>query len=147
LEENEKKPMTTLPPNVELNILKLLTTYLLYERGEETELRTAFQALVFERHNQFHTNHKATVTDAAEKMVDWVDCANEVCRAAKNIMDNARKQEVELVPLSIELMRQYGVAYRPTPNGGCTAKLMRKDEVRTFRPPEMGKIIIPGGRG
>lgn len=123
-----------LPIEVEANILRLLTTYLLYERGEQTQLRLAFMSLVEERHNYFH------VDDSTEedKRVKWLDCKNRVCINSRLILESERKQEVFLNPLAIQLMEQYGVMYSPA-QGAIQAKLVAKSAIVQ---PE-NKILTP----
>jgi len=126
-----------LAPDAELRLLKLLSTYLLYERGEETELRCAFVALIAERHANFHENGVENIAEDA-----WARCGNEICCNAAKILDNARKQEILITPFAVELMAQFGICYTPA-NGIIHARLI-KDEcgAEIIKPPSAGKIVL-----
>jgi len=109
-----------LPMPIENNVLRILVTYLLFERGEETQLKIAFAALVQERHNKEHMGEK-------DAPAEFQDCQNEVCRGACAILENQRDQSVELTAFMIELMQKFGVSYTPG-NGKIVARLMKRGE-------------------
>jgi len=98
---NQPQPM---PPQELLRIFQMLVAYLLYEKKEESELRTAFLGLVVERHRHFHSEE-----------TNWETCGNQVCANARQILEHARKPEVYLSPLSTQLINGYSVCFNPTP--------------------------------
>lgn len=121
-----------MPPELERNVLKLLCSYLLYDRRSETELQLAFQVLIDERHREFHN---------AE--VKWVDCKNDKCQAAVAILKNARKPEIMVTEVAAQLMNEFAIRFQPTP--GCLhASLEKKpDNLPVFGKPPEQRIIIP----
>lgn len=92
--------------------IKIAAMYLLYEKENETSLRTAFVALAQERHNHFHTKRKKK----EDCDIDFHECKNEICQAAYNILQEAREPAVEFTPLSLELIENYKMSVERTQN-------------------------------
>ena len=107
----------------ERDALHMLTAYLLYERKEETELRTAFAALVMQRHHTFH--------DKEGEETDFTQCANQICINALAILQNARKARIELNDLSIQLLGPYNlIVRRESKSRICIAYLEDSDVIK-----------------
>ena len=108
-------PVKVMPPGVEHNMLKLLCMYLLYERKEETELSQAYQALVAERHANFHVT--ASQREHSISASPWTECGNAACRQAMNILDRQRRPDIMMSELAAQLMAtQYAVKLTPMPH-------------------------------
>ena len=113
----------TLPVQQENYCLRLLCTYLLYERAHETEMRTMVEGMIAERHRNFH-DERATGSD-------WRACRNQVCTSARLLLDQVKQPEVELNSFAVQLMQAYTINFRPQPDPnnprqlvGITAKLV-----------------------
>lgn len=96
----------SLVPDTTPELIKTGLAYALYERALETDLRTAFAALVQERHDNFHN-----------EVVPIDRCKNEKCVAALRLLEDARKPEVELNDLSLEIVKDRTLAFKPIKNG------------------------------
>lgn len=81
-------------------IYEALVIYLLNERQEETEVRTAFAALVQERHAQFHV-----IDESKKEEHPFTECSNQLCILALQILQTARKPRVELNDFGIEMIK------------------------------------------
>src|ERR1043165_9963009 len=68
--------------------------YLLFERENETPLRIAFAALAEERHDKLHEGK-------------FVDCTNDKCSAALNLLAEGREPKIELNDFSAEMIKPY----------------------------------------
>jgi hypothetical protein len=118
------------PIHVELNVLKLVCTYLLYERGEETQLQTAFRALVQQRHEHFHLD-----PNDPNPASTFDQCTNPICVNSVAILAECRSQSVTLNEFMIRLMGEFGIIY--TPGGGqITVRLVKRGE--------QPRIVLPG---
>ena|SRR5271167_427482 len=82
--------------------LQLLTSYLLYDRENETELRIAFAALVQERHHQFHD-----ITETQETKFE--ECKNDICIKALTILQTARKPRIEVNEFSAAMITPFNL--------------------------------------
>lgn len=114
-------PARALPPDKELNLLRLLCTYLLYERAQETEVRVALEALVIERHSEFHNGE-----------LTYQDCGNEICSSACAILEKAQSTELQVNTFAISLMESYAINFQPVGDGRggleyIRAKLIKKE--------------------
>lgn len=99
----------TLPVDKENNCLRLLCTYLLYERRHETAMSTMVEGLIVERHHQFHDT-----TDMVDRSgTNWRDCRNQVCVNARMLLDQAKEPEVELNEFAVQLMGGYTINFQP----------------------------------
>lgn len=84
-------------------LLQLALRFLLYERQEETAMRAMVEGLITERHSDPMKNHNLNVP--------WWECRNQVCSNAKLLMDDAKKQSVEINNFAIQLMNRYDVKF------------------------------------
>jgi hypothetical protein len=132
----------TLPTNKENYCLRLLCTYLLYERARETEMRTMVEGLITERHRHFHSN--------GDEKSDWRDCVNQVCVSARLLLDQAREPEVELNEFAVQMMQAYTINFQPRVEGGQLAGIKsRLVEIAklfdTVKPPQQKneEVILP----
>jgi len=92
------------------SILKLLCSYLLFERKQESQLSLAFSMLAQERHNQFHTlgDHKmGDATSMKDDQSSFADCDNEICTAAMDVLRSSRSMAIEINDITIEMMAGY----------------------------------------
>lgn len=94
----------TLPVDKENYCLRLLCTYLLYERRHETAMSTMVEGLIVERHRQFHDERPES---------NWRDCRNQVCVNARMLLDQAKEPEVELNEFAVQLMGGYTINFQP----------------------------------
>lgn len=90
-----------------LPLFQALVSYLLYERENETELRTAFACTVQERHHHFHDKDEYNETEFAV-------CTNDVCVKALGILQNARKPRVEINQFSAAMIEKYNLRVEKT---------------------------------
>lgn len=133
--DSTKQIINSNPNDTEKNqILQVLTTYLLYERREETQLRIAFAALVQERHNHFHAKQDLADDDT---MSPFTECGNEICMSALKILQDARKPRIELNDLSIEVVRNYNLKVQKA-GRTCAAYL---EEIDVIKKPEDGLLL------
>ena len=139
MSEPNPNPPRVLPASVQLNLLTLLCTYLLYERSQETELRTMVEGMITERHRNFHSEETT-----------WQDCRNQICVNAGLLLKAAREQEVVMNQFSIQLMAKYVVSFNPlgTREGGLQSLRARLVERAAVAPateaaPPAGRIIMP----
>lgn len=93
--ENDDKQM--------LAVLKVLTTYLLFERKQETELSSSFALLAQERHNNFHTEGDRKNGDGTS----FGDCSNEMCQMAMMVLKETRQSAIEINDLSINMIDSF----------------------------------------
>lgn len=107
-------------------ILKILLQYCLFERKQETQLAMAFSILVQERHNQFHTVGNRKDGDGTE----FIDCPNELCAAARAVLNEGRAMAVEINDLSIQMIADFNLTIQKQGNT-CRAYLTPKQQVQT----------------
>jgi len=88
--------------------LQLLTSYLLFERENQTELRVAFAGLVQERHHHFHD-----LTEDRETKFE--ECGNQICMNALQILQNGRKPKIEVNEFSARMIAPYSLKLERTP--------------------------------
>lgn len=114
-----------------LPALQLLTSYLLYDRENETELRIAFAALVQERHHHFHdlTENKET---------EFSQCANDKCVAALGILQNSRKPRIEINEFSAAMIAPFNLRVQKADR----AVMAFLEEKGTIQPPANGVTIL-----
>ena len=107
-------------------IMKLLLSYLLMERKQETQLSMAYAVLVQERHNQFHTlgNHK----EGDES--NFADCKNDLCILAFNILRDSRSMAIEINDISIQLVTDFKLTIQHV-GGTCRAWLDEKSKLQS----------------
>jgi len=107
-------------------IMKILLSYLLFERKQETQLSMAFAVLVQERHNRFHTlgDHK----DGDES--NFADCKNDLCASAFAMLKDSRSMAIEINDLSIQLVADYKLTVQHQ-GSSCRAWLDPKPQVQT----------------
>ena len=114
-------------------IMKILISYLLMERKQETQLSMAFAVLVQERHNQFHTLGDRKEGDES----NFADCKNDLCASAFGILKDSRSMAVEINDLSIQLVADYQLTVQHAGNS-CRAWLDEKKKVKSS-----SNLIIP----
>lgn len=85
---------------------KVGCSYLLYERASATQLKAAFTALVQERHYEFHSKRK---DDSS-----FMDCHNQICKAAKDILLAESEMKVEINHLSNSILDRYNIRVNQT---------------------------------
>ena len=107
---------TLAQPHVQMQMLQLVTKYLLYERARQTQITHNFAAVCAERHEHFHTKHVYLDDEKKGQRVPFAECSNLVCQDARNIIADTQKQEVFINPLSAELMAKYVLNFMPMPN-------------------------------
>jgi|ERR1051326_8933844 hypothetical protein len=90
--------------------------YLLYERENETSLRIAFAALAEERHDKLHEGK-------------FVDCTNDKCSAALNLLAEGREPKIELNDFSAEMIKPYKLNVNKVGRKTVVA-LVKKDEIQ-----------------
>jgi hypothetical protein len=128
-------------PTMEVQLARLQTivSYLLYERQEETQLRTAFAALVQERHAHFHAD--------GDKTSEFTDCTNQICEHALKILQSGREQKTVINELSLKLIENFYTKVTIT-GRECIAELIEKqrltpvEESMTLPPPTNGGQVI-----
>lgn len=96
----------TLPVDKENYCLRLLCTYLLYERHHETAMSTMLVGLTADRHRRHHI-------DESKPDPGWRDCRNQVCVNARMLLDQAKEPEVELNEFAVQLMGGYTINFQP----------------------------------
>lgn len=84
---------------------KAACMYLLYERAQSTQVKTAFSVLVQERHHEFH-----------DEGSHFTGCKNEVCIAAKAILLEEASMKVEINPVTTGILERYNIKVNRTPN-------------------------------
>jgi hypothetical protein len=113
-------------------IFRVLCTYLLYERQEETEIRLAFAHLVQERHVRLHDKDE-------ENPSQFTECSNGTCIKALEMLQTARKPRIEMNDLSVQLIRNYNIkVQRDSVSRRCIAFL---EEIEAVKPAEKGLIL------
>ena len=118
---------------IEIEIIKQAAMYLMYDKENETVLRTAFVALAQERHINFHTDKERKEVDEAS---DFADCKNDMCQAAVRVLEEAREPAIELTPLTSEMLQGYVIGIKRGQNI-VRVGLVRKEET------EEPKILSP----
>jgi hypothetical protein len=122
--------------DIEQELIKQACMYLLYDKENETTLRTAFVALAQERHSHFHM-----------KKVDedsfFEGCKNDICQAAVKILQESRETAVEITPLSTEMLQGYAMRLERTASV-CRIYLVKKDLVEepSIIKPESMKVKV-----
>ena len=101
-------------------VFRILCTYLLYERQEETEVRLAFAALVQERHTMFHCGEN--------EKTDFTECPNSICINALKILQEARKPRIELNDFSLEMIKNFNLKIQKA-SRQCIAYLEQMSEL------------------
>lgn len=112
-------------------LTKILLTYLLMEKKQETQLSMAFAILAQERHTQFHTvdqdkNHES----------NFGDCKNEKCVMAMNVIRDSRSMSVEVNELTVDIANSYKLTV------SCVNRILRA--WLTPKEAVQPSIIIPG---
>lgn len=90
-------------------LLKIMCSYLLLERKQDTPLRISFALLVQERHNEFHTEGGSAKGDMDDKgnQTDFSECSNEICKGAFEILKESRAMAMEINDLTIQMVANY----------------------------------------
>jgi hypothetical protein len=104
-------------------VICLAIQYLLYERARSTDLTAAFIVLLQERHENFHVKPYLgrpghTPTDPGAPPADFRQCDNDKCKLAASVLLAAQSPEVEISPLTVELMRDYKFNINPVHGPG-----------------------------
>jgi hypothetical protein len=107
----------------QISILKVLLSYALFERKQESELSMAFSILVQERHNQFHTLGGHKEGDESS----FGECDNEICKASMNVLKNSRSMSIEINDFTIEMIAGYEFKLAGSKTH-CTAWLNPREE-------------------
>jgi hypothetical protein len=93
------------------SLLKLLCSYLLFERKQESQLSITFAMLCQERHNQFHTvqsDHKmGDASSMQDEQSDFSECSNEICVAAVEVLRSTRSMSIEINDITTEMISSY----------------------------------------
>jgi hypothetical protein len=93
------------------SLLKLLCSYLLFERKQESQLSIAFSILCQERHNQFHTiqgdRKMGDVSSLKDEQSDFSECNNEICMAATEVLRSTRSMAIEINNITTEMVSDY----------------------------------------
>lgn len=115
-----------------LDVYRVLCTYLLYEKQEETEIRTAFSVLAQERHTNFH--------DKEGKSTDFTQCNQEICILALKMLQTAKEMKVELNDFSVQLIKHLNlVIKKQAQTRTCVAFL---EELSKIEIPEQKDLIM-----
>lgn len=85
--------------------LQIIISCLLYDRENETEVRTAFATLVQERHHRFHDLEGDLTTD-------FTECSNDICIQALGILQSARQSKIEINDFSVAQIEKYKLRIR-----------------------------------
>lgn len=109
-----------------VDTFQALVSYLLYEREEETEVRSAFAALVGERHCHFHAD--------GDETSDFTRCGNEVCVKALQILQKSKEKKIEINEFTLQLLANFSLKVMKS-GRSCIAMLEQKSQ------------IIPPGNG
>jgi len=81
-------------------MLQLACRFLLWTRKDETPLRAMVEGLIAERHSKYHNSEIA-----------WWTCGNQICVNAKILLDDEKKQQIEISNLAIQIMNQYDIRF------------------------------------
>jgi len=96
-------------PEEMVPLFQVLTSYLLFERENETQLRTAFAATIQERHHHFHDKDE-------DKETEFSQCGNEICVKALGILQNARKPRIEVNQFSVAMIDKFNLRIEKSNN-------------------------------
>src|SRR5437868_11814705 len=100
MEPQAELPKKTVTEEEMMNaIYKITSMFLLYERSQDTQIRTAFSMLVQERHNEFHTlGDRKTGNNSS-----YEDCDNEICIASAKMINETKTMSIDITDLTIQL--------------------------------------------
>jgi hypothetical protein len=110
----------------------------IWERSQETALRTMVEGMIMERHAEFHKQHDH----------DWKKCSNKVCVSAKLLLEHERAQEIEITHFGLTIIQEFmlKVSYGRRPDTGALewikAKLVKRSELPKDAPQEQPNIIL-----
>lgn len=140
--EQSASTLSQVPGPILLRLFTLLTSYLLYERREETPLQLAFIQLVRERHAYFHADKSREPDDDG-----WLACRNQACVQSRLLLGEGRKPEVTVNPLGAQLMGEYEVTIQSDKVSQFVRAVLveRKQQLTIPQPPRPEGSIIIGG--
>jgi len=112
-------------------IFKLSTMYLLLERQQPTQLAIAFEALVQERHDEFHSGEDVSPTS-------FRDCRNEICVNSRRILEEVNLPALELTEFGAQILTDYEVSVARKPRSFAVV-VKKKGEIL---PPDSANDVL-----
>lgn len=143
--EQSASSLSQVPGPILLRLFTLLTSYLLYERREETPLQLAFIQLVRERHAHFHADKPSAAHPSDDD--GWLTCRNQACVQSRLLLEEGRKPEVTVNPLGAQLMGEYEVTIQSDKVSQFVRAVLveRKQQLTIPQTPRPEGSIIIGG--